>query len=473
MKPKILLALAGVFLFSILISCTEGDPVVIYNNSNTDAPQGPAGTVTALEDTVEAGVTFATVCGQVRLSDQELAVVSCGIIWGTDEELVWDNKVAAAACNVQDDKTYCVKMTPLMPGTKYYYRFYLHHGPSFGFGPVESFTTEPLQLETCDASNIGPTEACFSGRVNLTPAEMDSAAFGVLWSTDSEPTWLNKASYAIYSPKDSDLFAAEASWLIPDTRYYYRSFLRIDSLYEYGPAKSFTTAPGSASTETLTVNGVSYRLVAVEGGTFWMGCDSTYDNEKPMHQVTLSSYHIGQTEVTQQLWEAVMGTNPSEFRGDSLPVEKVSWEDCQAFIQKLNQQTGKTFRLPTEAEWEYAARGGRHSQGCIYAGADMLSYVAWFGDNSGEQTHKVAIKDPNELGLYDMSGNVWEWCHDWYDAEWYAVSPQVNPSGPSSGIYHVGRGGCWSNGESFCRVTRRLYDSPAKSFCNVGFRIAL
>ena len=186
MKPKILLALAGVFLFSILISCTEGDPVVIYNNSNTDAPQGPAGTVTALEDTVEAGVTFATVCGQVRLSDQELAVVSCGIIWGTDEELVWDNKVAAAACNVQDDKTYCVKMTPLLPGTKYYYRFYLHHGPSFGFGPVESFTTEPLQLETCDASNIGPTEACFSGRVNLTPAEMDSAAFGVLWSTDSE-----------------------------------------------------------------------------------------------------------------------------------------------------------------------------------------------------------------------------------------------------------------------------------------------
>ena len=140
-----------------------------------------------------------------------------------------------------------------------------------------------------------------------------------------------------------------------------------------------------------------------------------------------------------------MGNNPSGFKGKRRPVENVSWEDCQTFISKLNSITGKQYRLPTEAEWEYAARGGNRSQGYKYSGSNTPSNVAWYDDNSGNKTHEVMTKSPNELGLYDMSGNVYEWCDDWYDIKYYANSPNNNPKGPSSGFYRVIRGGCWSN----------------------------
>ena len=163
------------------------------------------------------------------------------------------------------------------------------------------------------------------------------------------------------------------------------------------------------------VNGVSFEMVRVEGGTFHMGAtseqkDEAWDREKPVHSVTLSSYYIGKTEVTQALWQAVMGSNPSNFKGSNLPVECVCWNDCQEFIQKLNSLTGRNFRLPTEAEWEFACRGGNNSRGYKYSGSNNLGSVAWYDDNSGGQTHPVATKAPNELGIYDMSGNVWEWC---------------------------------------------------------------
>ena len=163
---------------------------------------------------------------------------------------------------------------------------------------------------------------------------------------------------------------------------------------------------------TFEANGVSFTMIPVEGGTFTMGATSEmtepFDWEKPTHQVTLSSYYIGETEVTQALWKAVMGSNPSHFKGDNLPVEYVSWDDCQTFIRKLNALTGKRFRLPTEAEWEFAARGGNKSCGYQYSGGDELSEVAWFVGNSGDRTHAVGTKIANELSIYDMSGNVCE-----------------------------------------------------------------
>ena len=208
----------------------------------------------------------------------------------------------------------------------------------------------------------------------------------------------------------------------------------------------------TALEQTFNVDDVLFTMVKVEGGTFTMGAtreqgSDAEDGEKPAHEVTLSSYYIGQTEVTQELWKAVMGSNPSQFKGAKRPVEAVSWDDCQEFIRKLNQMTGKNFRLPTEAEWEYAARGGNRSKHFKYSGSNNIDDVAWFYYNSGGKSHDVATKRANELGIYDMSGNVYEWCQDkWYD---YGSSPNED------GSVRVNRGGCWVHDAKCCRVSFR------------------
>ena len=235
-------------------------------------------------------------------------------------------------------------------------------------------------------------------------------------------------------------------------------------------------APPSSQDRSFTVGGVTFKMIAVEGGTFTMGGtseqgDDAYDWEKPTHSVTLSSYRIGETEVTQALWQAVMGSNPSHFSGSQKPVEQVSWNDCQDFIRRLNALTGENFRLPTEAEWEYAARGGKKSWGYKYSGSNTIGNVAWYDDNSGSQTHNVATKSPNELGLYDMSGNVWEWCQDWYD--YYSSGSQTNPTGPSSGSDRVLRGGGWNSLARSCRVSYRSGNSPVNRLIKLGLRLAL
>ena len=226
----------------------------------------------------------------------------------------------------------------------------------------------------------------------------------------------------------------------------------------------------------FTVNGVSFEMVRVEGGTFRMGATSeqgtdAYDWEKPVHSVTLSSYYIGKTEVTQALWQAVMGSNPSNFKGSNLPVECVSWNDCQEFIQKLNSLTGRNFRLPTEAEWEFACRGGNNSRGYKYSGSNDIDNVAWYWGNSGEKTHPVGIKASNELGIYDMSGNVWEWCSDWY-ADYTSYS-QTNPKGPQSGSGRVYRGGSWNGNARRCRSSNRDGNYPTSRYFDLGLRLAL
>ena len=230
-------------------------------------------------------------------------------------------------------------------------------------------------------------------------------------------------------------------------------------------------------TQTFTVGGVSFKMMPVEGGSFTMGSPDNdtdaNDDEKPQHAVTLSSFYMGETEVTQALWKAVMdGNNPSYFTGDdNLPVEKVSWDDCQTFIAKLNQMTGKTFRLPTEAEWEYAARGGKKPKGYEYAGSGNIDLVAWYDDNSESKTHPVGTKTKNDLGLYDMSGNVWEWCGDWYGS--YSSEAQTNPTGPATGSYRVYRGGSWFSFALYCRVSFRNYSTPSNRDDNLGLRLVL
>ena len=243
---------------------------------------------------------------------------------------------------------------------------------------------------------------------------------------------------------------------------------------------SSSVASGTSSSDnTITIpvkDGISIDMVRVEAGTFTMGAtpemQEPFDCEKTTHQVTLTNdYYIGKYEVTQALWQAVMGYNPSFFNGDNLPVEKVSWDDCQEFISKLNRITGKTFRLPTEAEWEYAARGGKKSRGYQYSGSSNISDVAWYADNSGSKPHAVGSKQANELGIYDMTGNVWEWCQDWYSS--YSISSQVNPTGADSGSNRVSRGGGWIDAVRFCRSSYRSYYTPGSRFYFLGFRLAL
>ena len=223
-------------------------------------------------------------------------------------------------------------------------------------------------------------------------------------------------------------------------------------------------------------DGISIDMVRVEAGTFTMGATpemkNPNDDEKPTHRVTLTNdYYIGKYEVTQALWKAVMGNNPSNFKGDNLPVDSVSWDDCQDFLSKLNRITGKTFRLPTEAEWEYAARGGNKSRGYQYSGSNNLSDVAWYDDNSGNKTHAVGTKQPNELGIYDMSGNVMEWCQDRYGK--YNSSSQVNPTGANSGYDRVSRGGSWFIFACSCRSSCRISFAPGSRSDILGLRLVL
>lgn len=245
--------------------------------------------------------------------------------------------------------------------------------------------------------------------------------------------------------------------------------------------------------KVFSVNGVSFTMILVEGGTFTMGCTSEqgndcFDSEKPSHQVTLSDYFIGQTELTQDLWKAVMGTTirqqrdkanrswPIKGEGDNYPMYYISWNECQEFVNNLNsllfsQLGGMHFALPTEAQWEYAARGGNKSNGYKYSGSNTVGSVAWYKDNSDRLSHTVGVKSANELDIYDMSGNVLEWCQDWYSS--YSRNPQTNPKGASSGSDRVIRGGSESCDAKACRVSFRFSGTPAIRGNNLGLRLVL
>lgn len=231
----------------------------------------------------------------------------------------------------------------------------------------------------------------------------------------------------------------------------------------------------------FTVGGVTFKMKLVEAGTFQMGSTTGYSDEAPVHSVTISKdYYMGETEVTQALWKAVTGCSPTSGGsswssyyglGDSYPAYYISYEDVQSFITKLNSLTGENFRMPTEAEWEFAARGGNKSKGYTYSGSNTIGDVAWYVDNSSSKTHAVKTKAANELGIYDMSGNVFEWCSD--RSGTYSSSAQTDPTGPTTGTFRVYRGGGWRSSAAYCRCANRNSNAPSNRYSGVGFRLAL
>lgn len=229
----------------------------------------------------------------------------------------------------------------------------------------------------------------------------------------------------------------------------------------------------------IRVGNMLFSMIFVEGGTFKMGSENGEKDEQPVHDVTLSDYYIGEMEVTKELWNAVKSGSSSSLYNEKKPCTEMTYRECLEWIELLNQKTGYKFRLPTEAEWEFAARGGNKSQGYRYSGSNNLSQVAWWNGNSNNKLHDVGMLTPNELGIYDMSGNAWEWCSDWYDKDFYKTSPEKNPSknrkekGDNRVAKRVARGGCTNYGDKYCTVSYRYHCSSESRESRGGFRLVM
>lgn len=319
------------------------------------------------------------------------------------------------------------------------------NGNACAFVLIES----PCEIDRVEGNVLGKVEknAGF-WRVNMT----DGSRMMRLIPRNYLPKMITFADYGVKSLRGGCTYRLRIK--VPD-----ETMLKTEAAVQEEPEEEYH----GNSIETFRVNGVAFNMIRVAGGTFMMGAGEEHEglsekNELPVHQVKLSSYWMGETEVTQELWKAVMGKNPSTHKGNKLPVEHFSWDDCQKFISKLNALTGREFRLPTEAEWEFAARGGRKSQGYVFSGSDNIKDVGWYNDLSHSggykwDTHAVKQKQCNELGFYDMTGNVRELCSDWLGD--YSADMQVNPQGAEKGTQRVARGGSSDNMESWCRVTYR------------------
>ena len=424
----------------------------------------------------------------------------------TTISLTWDAVPNATSYNVYSNgnvvvsgfaqTTYIVKN--LTPGIQYCYEVKAVNEAG------ESEASESA-CATTESEPVTPT-------VPAAPTNLVATATG---QTTVSLTWTavpNATSYNVYSNGNlvvSDLTATTytVEGLTAGTEYCYN----VTAVNEVGESEASTEACATTEfppivVETITVNGVSFNMIQVEGGTFTMGSVynpydgiTDYADEEPAHSVTLTTYSIGETEVTQELWKAVMGSDSPASWGEYMkkddyypqrPAEFMSWGDCQTssigdcqtFISKLNELTGKNFRLPTEAEWEYAARGGNRSKGYMYSGSNDVGEVAWYSGNLVDvegktKTHDVKTKKANELGIYDMSGNVLEWCNDWYDDDYYGNSPGENPQGPdqaeTSTEHRVCRGGGWGHEAEYCRVAKRFSKEQEECASNYGFRLCL
>lgn len=413
-------------------------------------------------------------------------ISDCGFCYSkSDQPTVDDDKVSYGATNSTFGRT----ITGLSENTLYHVRAYAVNEAGIVYSDAVSFTTLEVTAPTVAGVTLGTisnTSAAFTSTVtSLGNGTLTDAGF--CYSTSPFPTVSDKK---LSCGKVTSL-TKKATGLTPETKYYVRAYAMNEKGTAYSAENSFTTTrqevnPYTTLTVETSYGSTTLDMAKVTGGTFDMGAQSgssssaNYDvnantDEKPVHKVTVSTFYIGKTPVTQYLWYVVMGGYPNISstygRGDSYPVYNVTYEQCLNFISKLNALTGKRFRLPTEAEWEFAARGGNNSEGTRWSGSSSCGSVAWYNGNSSSKTHPVAEKSPNELNIYDMSGNVWEWCSDWYAN--YSSSAQTNPTGAASGTNRVMRGGCYSDAANDCRVSMRSFTASSNSLPTLGLRLVM
>ncbi len=431
------------------------------------------------------GITKASFSSKI-VGTGNSAITDCGFCYSQSAQpTIADNKVSYGIATADFGKT----VTGLSENTAYYVRAYAVNSAGVGYSEAATFKTLEVTVPSLSVVTLGTisnTSVDLEAQVtDLGNGTLVNAGF--VYSTDPYPTL---DSHLLACGKTTNL-QSKATNLIPETTYYVRAYATNEKGTNYGEEISFTTAktvvnPYTTLTLESSYGSTTLDIAKVDGGTFMMGAQSTssakdnydknaYSDEKPVHQVTVSSFYIGKTPVTQYQWYVVMGSYPNISSaygfGDDYPIYNITYAQCQQFIKKLNTMTGKTFRLPTEAEWEYAARGGMNSNSTKYSGSASLSNVGWYSSNAGGKTHPVAKKDPNELNIYDMSGNVWEWCSDWYGN--YSSAVQTNPTGAASGAGRVIRGGAYSDSPTECRVSVRSYTNEATALPTLGLRLVM
>jgi hypothetical protein len=421
----------------------QSQPVVVLTN-----------TTTPVSDT--------SVLVNITVNGPSNVLVESGVCYGLTQNPTVDSSVVKVTGTPIG--TFNVRVQPLLQATTYHFRAYtkLNDG-TVVYGSNRSFTTSGstnIVVLTAPASNIKANGFTLHGEV-VQEGRSPVTERGFVWSRFPDPLLTNNLTI---NGSGKGKFQAVISGLTGTTTYYIRAFAINNEGVAYGNPIEVKTLADS----TLEFG----NFIKVNGGTFTRGSNFGNNIELPIHSVTLKSFFIGETEVTQSVWQQVMGSNPSfNLDCDQCPVENVSWLDIQEFLKKINEkQSSRIYRLPTEAEWEFAARGGANAANFFYAGSSDIDSVAWYRINSGGKSRPVKLKNPNAIGFYDMSGNVWEWVQDWF--HFYKADPLTNPTGPATGSSKLYRGGSFQDIAKDCRTTYRYGNPPASRFNYLGFRLA-
>ena len=465
-----------------------------YFVSNNETIYGEKRTIKTLKTGIPVaetgGISDLTInsvtCSGSAIADSGLVIIQKGICWSKDSNPDLNNNIGFTEKG-GGVGSFSDNITELEEGNTYYILAYATNEKGTGYGEIRTFQTISITLPTVSTSEVTEitTNSAECGGEVTNDGDGTVTTRGVCWNTNDNPTLENNVGFTT-DGSGMGSFTSSITNLTENTTYYVAAYASNEKGVAYGQVRQFVTK--------------LLEWVDVEGGTFQMGSDEGDDDEMPIHTVTLDSYKICKYEVTNSQFSMFLNDiscNSDGFYNDpeygyiqyiemndgscqfdyvsgqfipingkeNFPVIEVSWYGVNAFAQWSGG------RLPTEAEWEFAARGGNERNGYIYSGSDIIGDVAWYGSNSGGHTHQVGSKVPNELGIYDMSGNVWEWCEDWYDSNYYSVSPQFNPPGPSNGVNRVLRGGSWTDVPHACRVADRLGDYPVNMHYGYGFRI--